>query len=164
MSTKYTKTALESSSIIIIPLPYLHKVFLVQVKPFKSMISRKNQWSPCCLTFPSWRATKTKNLPVAPFGPLIIFRHRIPKTQILSKVSLCIFLDTNHYKNNQNDQKQVSYFGSFDGQFPISLHNENTDLEHGLICLWNDQLMAVTTSETSDSRIWGNISVITFRF
>ena len=43
LSTKYTKTALESSSIIIIPLPYLHKVFLVQVKPFKSMISKKNQ-------------------------------------------------------------------------------------------------------------------------
>ena len=119
MSTKYTKTALESSSIIIIPLPYLHKVFLVQVKPFKSMISRKNQWSPCCLTFPSWRATKTKNLPVAPFGPLIIFRHRIPKTQILSKVSLRIFHDTNHYKNNQNDQKQVSYFGSLMVNFPF---------------------------------------------
>ena len=48
--------------------------------------------------------------------------------------------------------------------FPISQHNKNTDIEHGLICLWHDQLMAVTTFETIDSRVWGNISVNIFLF
>ena len=47
--------------------------------------------------------------PCAIFGPLIIFRHGITKTQILIKVSVCIFHDLNHYKNNQNDQKQVNW-------------------------------------------------------
>ena len=40
---------------------------------------------------------------------LLIFIHGIMKTQILSKVSLCIFHNANHYKNNQNDQKQVNW-------------------------------------------------------
>ena len=30
--------------------------------------------------------------------------------------------------------------------------------------LWHDQLMTVKTLETSDSRIWGTISVIIFSF
>ena len=148
LSTKYTKTALESSSIIIIPLPYLHKVFLVQVKPFKSLISRKNQWSPCCLIF-HHGAIKTKNLPVAPcspcviFGPLIISRHRILKT-LLSKVSFCIFHDTNHYKNNQNEQKQVSYFGSLMVNFPFHGTMKTLILNmdwyaHDMINLWQLQ-------------------------
>ena len=51
-----------------------------------------------------------------------------------------------------------------DGHFPMSWRNQNNDIEHGLICLWHDQLMAVTTLKTSDLRIWGNISVIIFQF
>ena len=100
------------------------------------------------------------------FGPLIIFHHDVTKTQILSKVSFCIFYDANNYKNNQNDQKQVFHLITnlwiSDGHFPMSWCNENTDIEHGLIFLWHDQQMAVRTLETSDSRIWGNISVIIF--
>ena len=40
---------------------------------------------------------------------VIISCHNVMKTQILSKVSFCIFHDANHYKNNQNDQRQVSW-------------------------------------------------------
>ena len=47
--------------------------------------------------------------PCAIFQPLIIFCHSITKTQSLSKVPLCIFHDANHYKNNQNDHKQVNW-------------------------------------------------------
>ena len=47
--------------------------------------------------------------PCAIFQPLIIFCHSITKTQTLSKVPLCIFHDANHYKNNQNDHKQVNW-------------------------------------------------------
>ena len=76
------------------------------------------------------------------FGPLIFFRHDVTKTQILSKVSLCNFHNANHYKSNWNDKKQVNwshlninfiewwFFGSLD-HFPISQHNENTDIEYG---------------------------------
>ena len=39
------------------------------------------------------------------------------------------------------------------GHFPTSRRNENTDIEHGLICLWHDQLMTIKTLETSESRI-----------
>ena len=51
-----------------------------------------------------------------------------------------------------------------DGHFPMLSHNKNTDIEHGLICLWHDQLMTIKTLENSDFRIWGSISVITFQF
>ena len=98
----------------------------------------QNKSSTCSFTF------------CAIFESLIIFRHSVTKTQILIKVSLCIFHDANHYKNNQNDQKQVNWnhlninlilmviFFIFDGYFPMSQHNENTDIEHGLKCLWHD--------------------------
>ena len=58
----------------------------------------------------------------------------------------------------------MEIFWISDSHIPMSRCNKNTDIEHGLICLWHDQLMAVTTLETSDSRIWGNISVIIFHF
>ena len=48
--------------------------------------------------------------------------------------------------------------------FLISRCNKNTDIEHGLICFWHDQLMAVRILETSDSRFWGKISLIMFHF
>ena len=44
--------------------------------------------------------------PCVVFRPLVIFRHGV-KTQILSKVPLCIFHDANH-KSSQNDQTQVN--------------------------------------------------------
>ena len=91
-------------------------------------------------------------------------------------MSFGIFHDANHHKSNQNDQK-TSNLEPFEyqfhlmviflisgGHFVISRHNENTDIEHKLICLWHDQRLAVTILETSDSRIWGNISVIIFHF
>ena len=80
----------------------------------------------------------------------------------LSKVSLCIFHNANHYKNNQNDEKKwigaISFNGDFLNlwwSFPMSWCNNNTDNEHRLICLWHYHLMAVKTLETSDSRILG---------
>ena len=39
------------------------------------------------------------------------------------------------------------------GHFLMLPHNKNTDIEHGLICLWHDQLMTVKILENSDSRI-----------
>ena len=55
-------------------------------------------------------------------------------------------------------------FGVPHGHFPTSQRDENTDNEHGLICLWHDQLMTIKRLETSEPRIWGTISVITFHF
>ena len=72
------------------------------------------------------------------------------KTQILSKVSFCIFHDANHYKNIQNDKKTselepfehqfhlMMIFWISGGHFPILWHNENTVIEHGLIYLYID--------------------------
>ena len=113
--------------------------------------------------------------PCMTFEQLIIFRHSITKTQILSKVSLCIFHDANHYKNNQNDQKQVNwshlnmisfngdFFGSPKVIFPCHGITKTLILNMdwyacGMI------LMTVKTYETSDSRIWGTIAVIIFHF
>ena len=45
----------------------------------------------------------------ASFGPIIAFRHSQTKTQILSKVSFCMFHGANYNKNNQNYQKQVDW-------------------------------------------------------
>ena len=47
----------------------------------------------------------------------------------------------------------VIFWVSTYGHFPMSQHNENTDIEHGLICLWHDQLMTIKTLETNESRI-----------
>ena len=66
------------------------------------------------------------------FGPLIIFHHSVTKTKTLSKVLLCISHDKMHFKNNQNDQKEVNWspfehqfysmviFLISDGHFPMS--------------------------------------------
>ena len=65
---------------------------------------------------------------------------------------------------NQNYQKQVNLMMIFwisDGHFPMSQRNEKTDIEHGLICLF-DILVTVKTLEISDSRFQSTISVIIF--
>ena len=56
--------------------------------------------------------------PCVIFGPLIISRHAITETQILSKLSLCIFLYANHYINNQNGQKKSELEPS-EHKFPL---------------------------------------------
>ena len=83
--------------------------------------------------------------PCVIFGPLIISRHVVRETQILSELSLCIFRYANHYKNNQNGQKKSQLEPSED-KFPLMVifwmhdghghDNEDTDIEHGLKCLW----------------------------
>ena len=102
--------------------------------------------------------------PFSIFGPLIIFRNSITKTQILSKASLWIFHDTNHYKNNQNDKKQVNwshlninfisrlFFG------PLMVIFQCHSIKKTLILNMNWHaygmiLMTVKTLETTDSRI-----------
>ena len=67
-------------------------------------------------------------------------------------------------KKNQSYQKQVNLIVIFwisDGHFPMSQRNEKTDIEHGLICLF-DILVTVKTLEISDSRFQSTISVIIF--
>ena len=80
------------------------------------------------------------------FRPLIIFRHSILQTQIMSKASLCIFHDANHYKKIKMIRNKwiaaiwtsISFNGNLwisDGHFPMSRHNKNIDIQYGVICL-----------------------------
>ena len=77
---------------------------------------------------------------------------------------LIITKTINELQTSENQFHLMVIFWISDGHFPMSRHNQNNDIEHGLICLWHDQLTAVTTLKTSDLRIWGNMSVIIFQF